>query len=146
MSGKEVKAALKSAREAIKNKDFKEALKHCKVKYLNMRTAFSHSGIGVRVYHFAVYSPPKAVLKIEKHNYNAWVFIGLAASELEQPDQAQTAYKKAVELEPEQLLAWQVSQHNIQPYRAVIHLDCLFADGNFLFLSSLCFLLIAPVL
>ncbi|XP_075895011.1 tetratricopeptide repeat protein 37 [Nelusetta ayraudi] len=78
MSGKEVKAALKSAREAIKNKEFKEALKHC-----------------------------KAVLKIEKSNYNAWVFIGLAASELEQPDQAQTAYKKAVELEPEQLLAWQ---------------------------------------
>ncbi|CAL8250745.1 unnamed protein product [Boreogadus saida] len=78
MSTKEVKAALKSAREAIKNKEYKEALKHC-----------------------------KAVLKLEKENYNAWVFIGLAASELEQPDQAQTAYKKALELEPEQLLAWQ---------------------------------------
>uniref|UniRef100_A0A3Q3WEK4 Uncharacterized protein n=1 Tax=Mola mola TaxID=94237 RepID=A0A3Q3WEK4_MOLML len=78
MSSKEVKAALKSAREAIKNKEFKEALKHC-----------------------------KAVLKLEKTNYNAWVFIGLAASELEQPDQAQTAYKKAAELEPKQLLAWQ---------------------------------------
>lgn len=51
-------------------------------------------------------------MKIEKNNYNAWVFIGLAASELEQPDQAQTAYKKAVELEPEQLLAWQVRQQN----------------------------------
>ncbi|XP_071783567.2 superkiller complex protein 3 [Centroberyx gerrardi] len=78
MSSKEVKTALKSAREAIKNKEFKEALKHC-----------------------------KAVLKLEKNNYNAWVFIGLAASELEQPDQAQTAYRKALELEPEQLLAWQ---------------------------------------
>ncbi|KAI9527787.1 hypothetical protein NQZ68_027877 [Dissostichus eleginoides] len=78
MSSKEVKAALKSARDAIKNKEFKEALKHC-----------------------------KAVLKLEKKNYNAWVFIGLAASELDQPDQSQTAYKKAVELEPEQLLAWQ---------------------------------------
>ncbi|XP_040010998.1 tetratricopeptide repeat protein 37 [Xiphias gladius] len=78
MSSKEMKTALKSAREAIKNKEFKEALKHC-----------------------------KAVLKLEKNNYNAWVFIGLAASELEQPDQSQSAYKKAVELEPEQLLAWQ---------------------------------------
>ncbi|KAF3850705.1 hypothetical protein F7725_012477 [Dissostichus mawsoni] len=78
MSSKEVKAALKSARDAIKNKEFKQALKHC-----------------------------KAVLKLEKSNYNAWVFIGLAASELDQPDQSQTAYKKAVELEPEQLLAWQ---------------------------------------
>lgn len=35
MSNKEVKATLKSAREAIKNKEFKEALKHCKVNYLS---------------------------------------------------------------------------------------------------------------
>lgn len=78
MSSKEVKAALKSARDAIRNKEYKEALKHC-----------------------------KAVLKLEKNNYNAWVFIGLAASELEQPDQAHAAYKKAIEADPEQLLAWQ---------------------------------------
>ncbi|MBN3316771.1 TTC37 protein, partial [Atractosteus spatula] len=78
MSNKEVKSALKSAREAIKNKEYKEALRHC-----------------------------KAVLKLEKNNYNAWVFIGVAAAELEQPEQAQTAYRKAAELEPEQLLAWQ---------------------------------------
>lgn len=31
MASKEVKAGLKNAREAIKNKEFKEALKHCKV-------------------------------------------------------------------------------------------------------------------
>lgn len=31
MSSKEVKTELKSAREAIKNKEYKEALKHCKV-------------------------------------------------------------------------------------------------------------------
>ena len=46
-------------------------------------------------------------MKQEKNNYNAWVFIGLAAAELEQPDQAKGAYKKAIELEPNQLLAWQ---------------------------------------
>ena len=79
MSSKEVKTALKSARDAIRNKEYKEALKHC-----------------------------KTVLKQEKNNYNAWVFIGVAAAELEQPDQAQGAYKKAAELEPDQLLAWQV--------------------------------------
>ncbi|XP_035745210.1 tetratricopeptide repeat protein 37 [Egretta garzetta] len=78
MSSKEVKAALKSARDAIRNKEYKEALKHC-----------------------------KAVLKQEKNNYNAWVFIGLSAAELEQPDQAKGAYRKAIELEPNQLLAWQ---------------------------------------
>lgn len=37
MSGKEVKSALKSAKEAIKNKEFKEALKQCKVKYFILR-------------------------------------------------------------------------------------------------------------
>ncbi|XP_051981305.1 tetratricopeptide repeat protein 37 [Xyrauchen texanus] len=78
MSSKEVKAELKSARDAIKNKEFKEALKHC-----------------------------KNILKLDKNNYNALVFIGVAATELQQPDQAQTAYRKATELEPEQLLAWQ---------------------------------------
>ncbi|XP_056393771.1 SKI3 subunit of superkiller complex protein [Hyla sarda] len=78
MSSKEVKAALKNARDAIRNKEYKDALKHC-----------------------------KAVLKLEKNNYNAWVFIGLAASELEQPEQAHAAYKKAAEIDPEQLLAWQ---------------------------------------
>lgn len=31
MSNKEVKAALKSARDAIRNKEYKEALKYCKV-------------------------------------------------------------------------------------------------------------------
>lgn len=61
------------------------------------------------------------MLKLEKNNYNAWVFIGLAASELEQPDQSQMAYKKAVELEPEQLLAWQVKWENV----VVIGIKCL---------------------
>ncbi|XP_069483747.1 superkiller complex protein 3 [Ambystoma mexicanum] len=78
MSTKEVKTALKSARDAIRNKEYKDALKHC-----------------------------KAVLKVEKNNYNAWVFIGVSATELDQPDQAQAAYRKATELEPDQLLAWQ---------------------------------------
>lgn len=50
----------------------------------------------------------QGVLKQEKNNYNAWVFIGVAATELQQLDQAQAAYWKATELEPEQLLAWQV--------------------------------------
>lgn len=31
MATKEVKTSLKNARECIKNKDYKEALKHCKV-------------------------------------------------------------------------------------------------------------------
>lgn len=47
MSSKEVKTELKSAREAIKKKEFKEALKHCKVKYFTHRLL---SDINIKVY------------------------------------------------------------------------------------------------
>ncbi|XP_072037552.1 tetratricopeptide repeat protein 37-like [Amphiura filiformis] len=77
-SNKEIKSLLKSAREAIRNKEYKEALKHC-----------------------------KGVLKQDKGNYNALVFIGIAAGEMGQPDQAVMAYKKAIETDSQQLLAWQ---------------------------------------
>ena len=59
MADKEVKAFLKEAREQIKNKDFKSALKEC-----------------------------KKVLNKDKNNYMALVFCGLCLSELDQPDQA----------------------------------------------------------
>lgn len=72
----------------------------------------------------------QTVLKQEKNNYNAWVFIGVAAAELEQPDQAQGAYKKAAELEPDQLLAWQVCT-NFVPYIIVKKLFPFFKNiGN----------------
>lgn len=47
MSSKEVKSELKSAREAIKKKEFKEALKHCKVKYFTQRLS---SDFNIKVY------------------------------------------------------------------------------------------------
>ncbi|XP_071101530.1 superkiller complex protein 3-like [Haliotis cracherodii] len=78
MDSKEVKNALKNAREAIRNKEFKEALRHC-----------------------------KTVLASDKTNYNALVFVGVAAEGLEQADQALKAYKKAIDAAPEQILAWQ---------------------------------------
>ncbi|XP_038077284.1 tetratricopeptide repeat protein 37-like [Patiria miniata] len=77
-SSKEIKQLLKNAREAIRSKEYKEALKHC-----------------------------KAVLKQDKTNYNALVFVGVAAAELDQPDQAVAAYRKAIETDQQQLLAWQ---------------------------------------
>lgn len=48
------------------------------------------------------------MLKADKDNYNALVFIGVAAEGLEQPDQAIKAFEKATEVSPEQVLAWQV--------------------------------------
>nr|XP_032824456.1 tetratricopeptide repeat protein 37 isoform X2 [Petromyzon marinus] len=78
MASKEVKVALKAAREAINGKDFKEVLKHC-----------------------------KAVLQADKENYTAWVFIGVAAGELDQPEKAEDSFRRAAHIDPAQPLAWQ---------------------------------------
>ncbi|EDO37642.1 predicted protein, partial [Nematostella vectensis] len=78
MASKEVKTLLKKARDSIRNKEYKDALKHC-----------------------------KAALKLEKNNYNALVFVGVCATELGQLEQAQAAYKKASDEDPSQVLAWQ---------------------------------------
>lgn len=48
------------------------------------------------------------ILGEDKNNYNALVFVGVAAEGLEQYDQALKAYRRAVEICPEQILAWQV--------------------------------------
>lgn len=45
----------------------------------------------------------------DKNNYNALVFVGVAADGMEQFDQAEKAYKRATEAAPDQVLAWQVS-------------------------------------
>ncbi|XP_054721060.1 tetratricopeptide repeat protein 37-like [Uloborus diversus] len=78
MDAKEIKSLLKQARECLKEKDYKAALKHC-----------------------------KTVLKTDKNNYNAWVFVGAAAQELDEPEQGEAAFRKAIEISPDQLLAWQ---------------------------------------
>ena len=44
----------------------------------------------------------------DKNNYNALVFVGVAADGLEQAEQALKAYRRAAEVEPNQPLAWQV--------------------------------------
>lgn len=50
----------------------------------------------------------QTVLKSDNNNYNAWVFVGAAAQEIDQPDQSEAAFRKAIEILPDQLLAWQV--------------------------------------
>ncbi|XP_013777093.1 tetratricopeptide repeat protein 37-like [Limulus polyphemus] len=78
MDAKEVKMLLKQAREAIRDKDFKSALKYC-----------------------------KTVLKLDKNNYHAWVFIGAAAEEMGELEQTLAAFNKAIDISPDQVLAWQ---------------------------------------
>ena len=48
---------------------------------------------------------------MDKVNYNAFVFIGVASLELAKPEQAFFAYKKAINIDPENILAWQVRQN-----------------------------------
>ncbi|EDV26404.1 uncharacterized protein TRIADDRAFT_54351 [Trichoplax adhaerens] len=75
---KEIKGYLKAAREAIRLSEYKDVLKNC-----------------------------KAVLKLDKSNYNALVFIGKAATEMQQFDQAEAAYRRATQSSPDLMLAWQ---------------------------------------
>lgn len=51
----------------------------------------------------------QTILKTDKDNYNALVFVGVAAEGLEQHEQALAAYRKAVEVDDSQILAWHVS-------------------------------------
>ena len=53
----------------------------------------------------------QAVLKLDKTNYTALVFIGKCATELNQADQSLMAYKKAIESDETQPLAWQVREN-----------------------------------
>ncbi|KAF8739668.1 Tetratricopeptide repeat, partial [Rhizoctonia solani] len=72
-----IKAKLKASREAINNKDWKTA----------QRTA-------------------EDVLSYDAANYNGNVFLGLASFELNEIDKSEQAYRKAIDIQPDQLLAW----------------------------------------
>ena len=50
----------------------------------------------------------QSILKHDKTNYNALVFVGVAADGLEQEEQALMAFRKATQVDPQQQLAWQV--------------------------------------
>ncbi|ORZ18014.1 hypothetical protein BCR42DRAFT_412963 [Absidia repens] len=72
------KANLKAAREAIGKKDFEEAIKCC-----------------------------NRIILWESGNYNAYVFLGVAYAGLDNGEEAEQAYQRAIEINSEQLLAWQ---------------------------------------
>ncbi|KAJ9592014.1 hypothetical protein L9F63_001453, partial [Diploptera punctata] len=78
MDAKEIKQTLKSAKEAIKNKEFKTALQLC-----------------------------KTVLKHDRNNYVGLVLFGVALQDSDQKGQAPNAFRKAIEASPKQILAWQ---------------------------------------
>ena len=49
----------------------------------------------------------QAVLKSDRNNYVGLVLFGAALQDSEQKDQAPKAFRKAIEVSPKQLLAWQ---------------------------------------
>jgi superkiller protein 3 len=49
----------------------------------------------------------QAVLKEDRENYIGLVLLGAALQESDQKDQAPNAYHKAIEVSPDQPLAWQ---------------------------------------
>lgn len=49
----------------------------------------------------------QAVLKSDRNNYVGLVLFGVALQDSEQKDQAPKAFRKAIEVSPKQLLAWQ---------------------------------------
>ncbi|QRW08082.1 superkiller protein 3 [Ceratobasidium sp. AG-Ba] len=73
-----VKAKLKASREAIQKKDFPAALKAA-----------------------------EDVLTYDAGNYFGNVFLGRSAFELGEIEKSEQAYRKAIDIQPDQLLAWQ---------------------------------------
>ena len=74
-----VKIKLKGAREALDRKDFEFAREQC-----------------------------SQVLELDPANYNALVFLGLAEQNLVHYERSQEAYEKAIQVNAENLLAYQV--------------------------------------
>ncbi|KAI8329610.1 hypothetical protein EDC96DRAFT_489511 [Choanephora cucurbitarum] len=92
------KADLKAAREAIGKKEFNEAVKAC-----------------------------KRVLLWEGENYNAWVFLGVAYTGLEDDQEAEEAYKRAIEINNDNMLGWHglvsfyEKREKLEPLAKTIH-------------------------
>ncbi|KAL4074288.1 superkiller protein 3 [Scleroderma citrinum] len=78
MSSPFVKSKLKAARDALGKKQYK-----------------------------AAHEAASQVLDYEPDNYNAHVFLGLAYLELGELNKSEQFYRKAIELKPNQVLAWQ---------------------------------------
>lgn len=72
-------AALKDARKALDAKDWAGALKYA-----------------------------QQALELDKNNYNAFIFSGLAQYNLGQAQKGEQAYIQATQLEPKNIVAWQV--------------------------------------
>ncbi|KAG5897490.1 hypothetical protein JTB14_031114 [Gonioctena quinquepunctata] len=104
---KDIKALLKECREAIKIKNYD----------LSQKLA-------------------KSILREDRSNYMAFVFLGLSLQEVGPSDQAVKAFRKAIELTPQNLLAWNglikyyeklddedAKKNLIQPYLTALKLE-----------------------
>jgi tetratricopeptide (TPR) repeat protein len=92
----EIKNLLKVAKESIDAKDFKKGWivgsNTCQITNSNLAAKTC-----------------KTILENDKSNYNAWIFFGVALFNMDNFPQTEQAYKKAIELDPRNPLAWRVS-------------------------------------
>ncbi len=105
---KELKETLKTAKDLLKNKDYKEVIKLCKVFDLNLKEKKHNIYLKTFI---------QSVIDRDKENYFAWVFTGAAAQELGSKEQAIAAYQKAIQYNATQAPAWQVNHNYLYRYR-----------------------------
>ncbi|KAJ1971494.1 Superkiller protein 3, partial [Dimargaris cristalligena] len=53
------------------------------------------------------YRLAKGILDFESQNYTAWIFLGVACQNQENWEEGESAYKRAIDVDDSQLLAWQ---------------------------------------
>ena len=95
MTTKEIKSHLKAARASIDAKKYEEAIEKCQV-YL----------FALVICH--VYHQSQMVFALDASNYQAHVFAGLAALQLGKQQEAKQHYQSAINIAPQEQLAWKV--------------------------------------
>lgn len=110
----DLKSELKLAREAIAAKDYKEALKHCRAALKIDNQNYNVRPPPVRwlhCWHCCTYSRrgrPRAEGLTCMASAQVLVLCGAASAGLQQHEQAEQAYHKAIEINEDSPVAWQV--------------------------------------
>ena len=117
MDQKQIKASLKEAKEAIKNREIDKALRLCRVSAL---TTFFRI---VPTFVIKNLLPLQQVLRADAENYLGLVILGAALQESKSRNEAPEAYRRAISVSPDQILAWQglASYYEKEKLENVVH-------------------------
>ena len=106
MDPKELKKLLKEARTALKEKDYAEAVKLCKVSNYCPTSDYEYEKSKSIITDFCTLLF-QTILKAEPNNYTALVITGAAYSNQDKTQQCVEAYKQAISAQPNNVPAWQ---------------------------------------